>query len=178
MNQRCNFSKINWQHRGECTKGAIQFIDFPTTSKTHKNPMSTPSRFFRGCRALFYASKSSAAAAPNPVVSTSKKNPSTSTKKKPPPSPTAGILKSTPVSPALQSLVGAPEISRAGAVKKIWEYIKLHNLQVFVFLFAFCFYLFIFFGISHVLPSVCHVVYLTVLVRKGGNSNYHFFASL
>ncbi|CAA2981228.1 upstream activation factor subunit spp27-like [Olea europaea subsp. europaea] len=91
--------------------------------------MSTPSRFFRGCRALFYASKSSAAAAPNPVVSTSKKNPSTSTKKKPPPSPTAGILKSTPVSPALQSLVGAPEISRAGAVKKIWEYIKLHNLQ-------------------------------------------------
>ncbi|CAI9786072.1 unnamed protein product [Fraxinus pennsylvanica] len=98
--------------------------------------MSTPSRFFRGGRALFYASKSAAAAAPNPAVATSKKNPTTSTaaasskaKKKPAPSPTAGILKSTPVSPALQSLVGAPEISRAGAVKKVWEYIKLHNLQ-------------------------------------------------
>ncbi|KAL2536703.1 SWIB/MDM2 domain superfamily protein [Forsythia ovata] len=95
--------------------------------------MSTPSRFFRGCRALFYAHKS---AAPAPTVSSSKKNPTTTTaaasskaKKKKPPSPTAGILKSTPVSPALQSLVGAPEISRAGAVKKVWEYIKLHNLQ-------------------------------------------------
>ncbi|KAK9273410.1 hypothetical protein L1049_018220 [Liquidambar formosana] len=37
--------------------------------------------------------------------------------------------KVAPVSPALRKFLGAPESSRTDAVKKIWEYIKLHNLQ-------------------------------------------------
>lgn len=41
-----------------------------------------------------------------------------------------GILKPVPVSPALRKFLGgAPEISRAEAVKKVWDHIKLHQLQ-------------------------------------------------
>ncbi|XP_071701453.1 protein TRI1-like [Rutidosis leptorrhynchoides] len=41
----------------------------------------------------------------------------------------AGILKSTPVSPALGEFLGVSEISRTNAVKKVWEYIKSNKLQ-------------------------------------------------
>ncbi|KAG0457589.1 hypothetical protein HPP92_022746 [Vanilla planifolia] len=41
-----------------------------------------------------------------------------------------GILKPLPVSPALRKFVGVPEISRSEAIKKIWDHIKLHQLQV------------------------------------------------
>ncbi|KAK6918063.1 SWIB/MDM2 domain [Dillenia turbinata] len=44
-------------------------------------------------------------------------------------SPTAGIVKLTPVSPAMQEFLGVSEASRTDAVKKVWDYIKLHNLQ-------------------------------------------------
>ncbi|KAJ4707603.1 upstream activation factor subunit spp27 [Melia azedarach] len=40
-----------------------------------------------------------------------------------------GILKVVPVSPQLSEFVGASEVSRSEAVKKVWQYIKLHNLQ-------------------------------------------------
>ncbi|KAL8062193.1 hypothetical protein ABFX02_02G130900 [Erythranthe guttata] len=97
--------------------------------------MSTPSGFLRGTRALFAAAAKSAAPLPKTnVASTSSKKPTAAAAAAAKPSKekkasTSGIMKPTPISPTLQSLVGAPEISRVGAVKKIWEYIKLHNLQ-------------------------------------------------
>ncbi|RRT59327.1 hypothetical protein B296_00036883 [Ensete ventricosum] len=44
--------------------------------------------------------------------------------------PARGITKPRPVSPAMQALVGVPEIPRTQALKLIWAYIKEHNLQV------------------------------------------------
>ncbi|WOL02577.1 protein TRI1-like [Canna indica] len=43
--------------------------------------------------------------------------------------PLRGITKPKPVSPAMQALVGVPEIPRTQALKLIWAYIKEHNLQ-------------------------------------------------
>uniref|UniRef100_A0A0A9HUV9 DM2 domain-containing protein n=1 Tax=Arundo donax TaxID=35708 RepID=A0A0A9HUV9_ARUDO len=40
-----------------------------------------------------------------------------------------GITLPKPVSPALQAIVGAPEIPRTEALKRLWAYIKQHNLQ-------------------------------------------------
>ncbi|KAL6636874.1 hypothetical protein ACP70R_024446 [Stipagrostis hirtigluma subsp. patula] len=40
-----------------------------------------------------------------------------------------GITLPKPVSPALQDIVGAPEIPRTEALKRLWAYIKQHNLQ-------------------------------------------------
>ncbi|XP_073005409.1 upstream activation factor subunit UAF30-like [Typha latifolia] len=40
-----------------------------------------------------------------------------------------GITKPRPVSPAMQALVGVPEIPRTQALKLIWAYIKQNNLQ-------------------------------------------------
>ncbi|CAN6449682.1 unnamed protein product [Victoria cruziana] len=40
-----------------------------------------------------------------------------------------GINKPRPISPALQELVGVPEIPRTQALKQIWAYIKENNLQ-------------------------------------------------
>ncbi|CAL0314240.1 unnamed protein product [Lupinus luteus] len=45
------------------------------------------------------------------------------------PSNKAGIQKVVPVSSELRKFVGASEVSRTDAVKKVWEYIKLQNLQ-------------------------------------------------
>lgn len=40
-----------------------------------------------------------------------------------------GLMIAAPVSPELKKFVGVSEISRAEAVKKIWEHIKANNLQ-------------------------------------------------
>ncbi|XP_008780890.2 uncharacterized protein LOC103700804 [Phoenix dactylifera] len=40
-----------------------------------------------------------------------------------------GITKPRPVSPAMQAIVGVPEIPRTQALKLLWAYIKEHNLQ-------------------------------------------------
>ncbi|XP_022952608.1 uncharacterized protein LOC111455244 [Cucurbita moschata] len=40
-----------------------------------------------------------------------------------------GIMKPRRISPEMQALVGAPEISRTEALKVIWTHIKEHNLQ-------------------------------------------------
>lgn len=101
--------------------------------------MSTPSGFLRGSRALFAAAKSAAPAPKTNISSSASKKPTTAAaaaasessavpkeKKK----LTTGIMKPTPVSLTLQGFVGAPQISRAEAIKKVWDYIKLHKLQV------------------------------------------------
>ncbi|KAM7472410.1 hypothetical protein LguiA_010593 [Lonicera macranthoides] len=93
------------------------------------------SRVFKGCRALMAAAK---AATPKSSSTAKKKTATkpvssiTTTKAVKPPKAAArptGILKLSPVSPALHDFLGVPEISRTDAVKKTWEYIKLHNLQ-------------------------------------------------
>ncbi|KAK9674073.1 hypothetical protein RND81_12G209100 [Saponaria officinalis] len=81
--------------------------------------MATPWRSLGGkCRLLMNAAavttttKSSAAAATTTVK------------------PVKVILKPVPISPILKDFMGGtPEASRTEAVKKVWEYIKLHNLQ-------------------------------------------------
>ncbi|XP_057968627.1 upstream activation factor subunit spp27-like [Malania oleifera] len=101
-------------------------------------------RVFEGCRVLLAAAKggtsrSSSAATTTPAA----KRPSPSAKSSPsksssssrnsnvgsgPKRPT-GITKAWPVSPALCDFLGVAEASRTDAVKKIWDYIKLHSLQ-------------------------------------------------
>ena len=49
------------------------------------------------------------------------------------PAKASGIMKATPVSPAFRKFLGVGEISRAQAMKKIWDHIKLHSLQVWLF---------------------------------------------
>ncbi|KAK7307402.1 hypothetical protein VNO77_40429 [Canavalia gladiata] len=44
-------------------------------------------------------------------------------------SATAGIQKVVPVSSELGNFLGASQVSRTEAVKRVWEYIKLQNLQ-------------------------------------------------
>ncbi|PIN12549.1 hypothetical protein CDL12_14838 [Handroanthus impetiginosus] len=78
--------------------------------------MATVGSFGNKCRALMAAAKSAAAST------------AAAAKPKAASRPT-GILKVQPVSPALAKFLGSPEASRSGAVKKIWEYVKSHNLQ-------------------------------------------------
>ncbi|CAL5330985.1 unnamed protein product [Camellia sinensis] len=96
--------------------------------------------FFKGCRALMAASKKAKSSA-----ATTAKTTTTTPKPKPPPprrsssSPVnlksseprkpTGIQKVSPISPALHHFLGVPEVTRTDAVKKIWDYIRLHNLQ-------------------------------------------------
>ncbi|CAL9755825.1 unnamed protein product [Musa acuminata subsp. burmannicoides] len=68
------------------------------------------SRVFGGCRVLMVAAKAEAA---SPAAEKMQ----------------SGFLKPHPISPALQKFVGAAEISRNVAIKKIWEHIKLNQLQ-------------------------------------------------
>ncbi|KAJ8485642.1 hypothetical protein OPV22_018127 [Ensete ventricosum] len=73
-------------------------------------------RVLGGCRALMAAANAGAKVeAPAPKVAAKLKN--------------AGIVKPLPVSPAMEKFVGASEISRTGVIKKIWEHIKLNQLQ-------------------------------------------------
>lgn len=87
------------------------------------------SRVFGGCRALMAAVKGGGAKVPSPnprgpMAAAAKGKAASSSSR------TSGILKVMPVSPAMRSFLGVPEISRTEAVKKIWEYIKLNDLQV------------------------------------------------
>ncbi|XP_060179669.1 upstream activation factor subunit UAF30-like [Lycium barbarum] len=72
------------------------------------------------CRTLMAAAKTSTATAPPTPTTTA-----TTTGK----GRYKGILKPVPISPALGKFVGANEISRTDAVKKVWDYIKTNNLQ-------------------------------------------------
>ncbi|KAI5344619.1 PREDICTED: upstream activation factor subunit [Prunus dulcis] len=101
-------------------------------------------RVFRGCRALMAparsssstagaavsASKAATAAEPKPKAKAKAKPKAAADSTKPKiPNRSLGIMKPTPISPALGSFLGASESSRAEAVKQIWAHIKLHNLQ-------------------------------------------------
>ncbi|KAJ8448341.1 hypothetical protein Cgig2_021969 [Carnegiea gigantea] len=89
------------------------------------------------CRALLMAAKSSAAAATTTAAASKAAKPANPRT----PSATApaaaasgvnkekGIVKRVPVSPALGEFLGSSEASRTDAVKKVWEYIRAHDLQ-------------------------------------------------
>ncbi|XP_057497961.1 upstream activation factor subunit UAF30-like [Actinidia eriantha] len=77
--------------------------------------MSSTRGVFKGCRALMAAAKATTPKPSSAAKTTAK--------------PTPAILKPLPVSPALSQFLGVPEAARTEAVKKVWEYIKLHNLQ-------------------------------------------------
>ncbi|GLT91376.1 hypothetical protein SLE2022_092670 [Rubroshorea leprosula] len=51
----------------------------------------------------------------------------TSSASAPNPKPKTRILKPTPVSPQLSQFLGTSEASCTEAIKKIWDYVKLHN---------------------------------------------------
>ncbi|CBI40013.3 hypothetical protein AAG906_039218 [Vitis piasezkii] len=80
--------------------------------------------FFKNSRVLLAAARSSS----SPAAATKKTPAPPRTAAKGPPR-SGGITKPVPVSPALRKFLGVPEASRAEAVKKIWEHIKLNNLQ-------------------------------------------------
>ncbi|PKU73649.1 Tubby-like F-box protein 7 [Dendrobium catenatum] len=71
-------------------------------------------RVFRGARPLAAAAKATANAAAPALRAVAEPK---------------GILKPVPVSAAMRKFIGQPEISRAEAVKKVWDHIKLHQLQ-------------------------------------------------
>ncbi|XP_078442756.1 protein TRI1-like [Wolffia australiana] len=74
-------------------------------------------RVFRGCRALMAVSSEAGAA---PLKSTGKGKTVING---------GGLMKPVPVSAAMKKFLGVSEASRPEAVKKIWEHIKLHQLQ-------------------------------------------------
>lgn len=88
-------------------------------------------------RALLMAAKSSAAAATTTAAASKAAKPANPR----PPLATApaaaasgvnkekGIVKRVPVSPTLGKFLGTSEASRTDAVKKVWEYIRAHDLQ-------------------------------------------------
>ncbi|KAM3322600.1 upstream activation factor subunit spp27 isoform X1 [Capsicum chacoense] len=81
--------------------------------------MASSTRIFgKCCRALMAAAKTTSA----PTATAT----GTVTKASGRPN---GILKPQPVSPALANFLGTNEASRTDAVKKVWEYVKTHNLQ-------------------------------------------------
>ncbi|KAF0915081.1 hypothetical protein E2562_033196 [Oryza meyeriana var. granulata] len=69
-------------------------------------------------RAAAVAVRAAAAASNSPAAAVPKKRAAT------------GLTKPRPVSTALQAVVGAAEIPRTEALKRLWAYIKQHNLQV------------------------------------------------
>ncbi|KAG1362676.1 upstream activation factor subunit spp27 [Cocos nucifera] len=76
---------------------------------------------FEGCRVLMKTARTRVKAAAAPTAAGAA---AAATKPKYNP-----VLRPLPVSPAMRKFVGAPEMSRAQVLKKIWEHIKLNQLQ-------------------------------------------------
>ncbi|KAJ9179830.1 hypothetical protein P3X46_008149 [Hevea brasiliensis] len=88
------------------------------------------SRVFKGCRALLAPTKSAASTTTTAASKPRATKTAEKQKSKPvDPLKRTGILKATPISPALSDFLGVPESSRTDAVKKIWVYIKDQKLQ-------------------------------------------------
>ncbi|TYI15291.1 hypothetical protein ES332_A08G176300v1 [Gossypium tomentosum] len=78
--------------------------------------MMATSRLFGRCGGLLEAAKAFSASFASSSSSSSSGN-------------GRGLMRVIPVSPQLAKFLGASEASRTDAIKKIWDYIKLHNLQ-------------------------------------------------
>ncbi|KAK7406987.1 hypothetical protein VNO78_08625 [Psophocarpus tetragonolobus] len=94
-----------------------------------------PSRVFgaiAGRAFMAAAAKSAAKKKPAPFGGAPAKTPAKKTvtvKKTVTPRVNTGIQKVVPVSSELGNFIGASEVSRTEAIKKVWTYIKLQNLQ-------------------------------------------------
>ncbi|KNA23121.1 hypothetical protein SOVF_027610 [Spinacia oleracea] len=86
--------------------------------------MSTLRAIGGKCRALLAAAKTSTIDSSATKTAKRSKKPAASDSGAP-----KGILKPVPVSPTLRDFIGAPEAPRTEVVKKVWAYIKLHDLQ-------------------------------------------------
>lgn len=90
--------------------------------------MASSTRVFgKACRTLMAAAKGPTATATATKAKAKKPEAAAAAAAVKAPS---GITKEVPISPALGQFMGSSEASRTGAVKKVWEYIKLNNLQV------------------------------------------------
>ncbi|KAJ6834640.1 upstream activation factor subunit spp27 [Iris pallida] len=90
------------------------------------------SRVLGGSRVLMSAAKKSSSSRVSSPAAAKKKrvsSPAEVSAEMKEEKPTSGFMKPLPVSPAMKDFVGSPEISRGLVIKKIWEHIKLHNLQ-------------------------------------------------
>ncbi|GMQ03859.1 hypothetical protein CsSME_00049501 [Camellia sinensis var. sinensis] len=83
--------------------------------------MAASSKVFgRGCRVLMAAAKSSAAATAAHTAASTAAAANVAPR---------GLMKPLRVSPALGAFLGVSEASRSDVVKKVWQHIKLNNLQ-------------------------------------------------
>ena len=76
-------------------------------------------RVFRGCRTLMAAASAEGGASSTKTAGKTKTAANG-----------GGLMKPVPVSPEMKKFLGVSEVSRSQAVKRIWDYIKLHDLQV------------------------------------------------
>jgi chromatin remodeling complex protein RSC6 len=81
-------------------------------------------------RAVFGGTRTLMAAAKEPSASSSSASAKGASTKKFTSARGSGIQKVVPISPQLGRFLGASYSSRTQAIKLIWEYIKLHQLQV------------------------------------------------
>ncbi|PWA68162.1 SWIB/MDM2 domain-containing protein [Artemisia annua] len=84
-------------------------------------------RVFNATKTLFAAAKSTATT--TTAAAAKKKKPTVKKPTEKTVKAVAGILKPSPISPALAQFLGVNESARTDAVKKIWEHIKLNQLQ-------------------------------------------------
>ncbi|KAL5706954.1 hypothetical protein ACHQM5_025059 [Ranunculus cassubicifolius] len=90
----------------------------PVQTALTRSSSSSSIRLVSNVRTVRFATF--AAATPKPAAAAT----TTPAKREP-----RGITKPRPISPAMQELLGVPEIPRTQALKQIWAYIKQHNLQ-------------------------------------------------
>nr|GEX29099.1 hypothetical protein [Tanacetum cinerariifolium] len=83
-------------------------------------------RVFNATKTLFAAAKSTTTTT---TAAAKKKKPTVKKPTEKTVKAAVGILKPSPISPALAQFLGVNESARTDAVKKIWEHIKLNQLQ-------------------------------------------------
>ncbi|CAA7020377.1 unnamed protein product [Microthlaspi erraticum] len=91
--------------------GYVAVFYWLTGLAREEEEMASVSRVFGACRVLMEKAASSSTSG----ISSGREG--------------KGILKVLPVSEPLAKFIGANEVARTTAVKKIWEHIKLNNLQ-------------------------------------------------
>ncbi|GKC83102.1 upstream activation factor subunit spp27-like protein [Tanacetum coccineum] len=84
-------------------------------------------RVFNATKTLFAAAKSTTTT--TTTAAAKKKKPTVKKPTEKTVKAAVGILKPSPISPALAQFLGVNESARTDAVKKIWEHIKLNQLQ-------------------------------------------------
>ncbi|KAK9163745.1 hypothetical protein Syun_004647 [Stephania yunnanensis] len=92
------------------------FVSFASAAEAAKSPQTLAFSAHGNLRAARFATSAASAKSSATAATTEKR-------------PLRGIMKPKPISPAMQELLGVPEIPRTQALKQIWAYIKEHNLQ-------------------------------------------------